>query len=1276
MNLKHFVVSATVATLSLAAVAQTITVPQFIDPAPTGAVVPSGMSDNGKWMLSNDKFEDGQGEAYFTGGSIYNLDNVRQVTGVKSPSGRASLADITDDGNIVVGSYTGRPAYYNVADQEWTQLPIASTQSGGELTAVTPDGKYAVGITFPRNDATGMNCTPIMYDLTTNTEIALNNVPYIDMTGLNQKQNQFVQVSADGRYIVGIISYSYVMPIAPCTYVYDRETETFDFIGYKVSGYDPVKEGRSKWTPVADGIAFVSSGTMSPDGEWVTGAAYMVQPVQGSDFGNEYHAAYRYNVKTKDFVVYDGANESDYSGFSISNDGYVYAINPAENPYSSAFIHVGKHYVSFEDIFKQKYDIDFLSMQNKWAVTGKPAFISSDAKTLVMMPSLDNCYILKLPEALHTVSGDINLLSSYTVSPAQNAQFARLTTVTLTFNRPIAAVGNPSRIILRDENGQQVRTAINANANGVVATIGFRGTDLEPGKKYTITIPEGTFTMSDDRDMKSPEITLSYVGRRAGAIAMTAASPADGSSLSRFDMTTSPLTLTFDANIALGDKPSGRLCRVEDGKDVFVADLSMLAGTTASTSRQVLVYPLEGHYLYKGYSYKVIIDAGSVTDISGEGGNNEIVLNYEGTYVREVSSDDVNIYVNDCSNWNDIFAYEGDLNYPTADMQSLGFENNEQFPWWVVFNDDRTNAFYASHSMYNPAGKSDDWLFTPQLFIPDATCVLSFDTQSYLKGFEDRMKVYILATDGIIDNFNSKEVADRFRNEGTLIFNKVLSPGESEGGVDGEWEHFSYSLADFAGKSIYIGFLNDNENQSMIFLDNIEVKRDVKFLVTLNAPSRVVKAESIPVSGSITVSSETSTYNDVALVLRDSKGNEIDRLSKSDVSLKRGDIFNFSFTKPIQLVQGESNEYVVDVTMGQDKASERGVVKNLLFEPVQNVVIEKITGQGCPNCPRGIVGIEHIEDVYGKDRVFPIGIYTYTGEPWGLGLTGYTEYLGLNAAPSGRVNRGPITDFLAVGANGYQYSGEGTSEGPQALDYVIREFAAGTDTEISATADQLTADGKVNISVAVKSAVNLNYQDLRVFGVVTEDNVEGYQTNNYYSSTDDIMKDWCLGGKYASATVWPYYHNDVARVALTNYAGTPDIVPGTVVAGQEYKGTISGTIPAIATDLSKMKATVMLVDANTGKIINAARVSLEAPAGIEDVVVDDANRALVTVLPSAIKVDCAGNFSVQVFNMSGMMVASSVGADSVELSTAGFNGPAIIRVVSGSGVQAVKAILR
>lgn len=1279
MNLKHFMISAAVAGLCATTVsAQTITVPQFIDPNPTGSVVPSNMSNNGKWMLTNDTYEDGQGQVYNTGGSIYNLDNIRQITPVEAPSGRADLADISNDGNIVVGSYNGSPAYYNVQTKTWKTLKLPLATRGGQLTAVTPDGKYAVGVVFPSTDQNGMAFKPVMYDLTTEERISFPNLPNIDMTGLNQGQNQFIDVTPDGRYVLGIISYSYILPVAPCTYVYDRQTDTYDFIGFNVENYNPTQEGDgAKWKPLVSGISSISGGSLSPDGEWITGSAYMVKDVAGSQFGDEYDVAYRYNIKDKSFLVYDSANENDYSGFSVSNDGFVYAASPAGNPYSTAYIHVGKHYVSFDEIFKQKFNYDFLGSQNKWAVTGKPILISEDAKTIVMMPSHESCYILKVPQPLHEVSADINLLSSYTVSPAQNAQFSRLTTVTLSFTRPIAAVGAARRITLTDQDGNQVAQGLQVNATGVTATVGFRTVTLDPGKTYTITIPAGTFAMSNDNNMKSPEIKVSYTGRRAGAVKMTAASPADGSSMSRLDMTTSPVTLTFDANIALGDTHTGSLYHIEDGKDVFVSDINMLAGTTTATANQLLVYPTEGRYLYKGYEYKLVIDAGSVTDISGQGANEEIVLHYNGTYVREVSSDDINIYTNPCNNWNDIFAYEGDHNNPSSAMVSLGFQNGDEYPWWVCFNDDRTNSFYASHSMYNPVGKSNDWLFTPQLFIPDASCVLSFDVQSYLKGYEDRLKVYVLATDGIIDNFNSQAVADRFLNEGTLIFNSVLSPGESEGGVDGEWQHVSYPLTDFAGKSIYVAFLNDNENQSMVFLDNIEIKRDVKFLVTFNTASRMVKAASTPVSGNVTIASETTTYSDVTLVLRDSKNNEIDRITESGLNLKRGDVYNFAFNKPMPLVEGESNEYIVDVTMGEDKASERGVVKNLLFEPVQNIVIEKFTGQGCPNCPRGIVGIEHIENVYGKDRIFPIGIYTYTGDAWGMGLTDYSNYLGLGAAPSGRVNRGDITDFLAVVDGHYQYSGEGTSDGPQALDYVVREFAAGTDSEISATADQLGNDGSFNVNVSVKSAVNLNYQDLRVFGVITEDNLEGYQSNNYYSATDDIMKDWCMGGKYATGTVWPYYHNDVARVLLTaSPAGTPDIVPGTVKAGEEYKGTLSGKLPGTIVNLSNLKATVMLVDANTGKIVNSARIQLEAPAGIEGVAVDGRDAANVTVLPSAVKVDCAGEFSVQIYNMSGMMVASAAGSDSIQLSTAGFNGPAVIRVVSASGSKAVKAILR
>ena len=53
----------------------------------------------------------------------------------------------------------------------------------------------------------------------------------------------------------------------------------------------------------------------------------------------------------------------------------------------------------------------------------------------------------------------------------------------------------------------------------------------------------------------------------------------------------------------------------------------------------ILLYPSLKRYLEKDEKYKVVVEAGSVTDIMEFCPNNEITINYTGAYEPEISSD-------------------------------------------------------------------------------------------------------------------------------------------------------------------------------------------------------------------------------------------------------------------------------------------------------------------------------------------------------------------------------------------------------------------------------------------------------------------------------------------------------------------------------------------------------------------------------------------------------------------------------------------------------------
>lgn len=159
----------------------------------------------------------------------------------------------------------------------------------------------------------------------------------------------------------------------------------------------------------------------------------------------------------------------------------------------------------------------------------------------------------------------------------------------------------------------------------------------------------------------------------------------------------------------------------------------------------------------------------------------KIEISYLGTYENDIPVVDGVIFSEDFDmGVNNMMLYDGDQRTPVSEMANWGFLST--YPWWQVRDDSSsTDQSAASHSMYNPVGKSDDWMVTRRMYIPDETCALTFDSQSYKKNKEDYLKVYVLATDDVYTVPITKSFIDRIKSEGELVYNEKQTPGSQRG---------------------------------------------------------------------------------------------------------------------------------------------------------------------------------------------------------------------------------------------------------------------------------------------------------------------------------------------------------------------------------------------------------------------------------------------------------------------------------------------------------------
>ena len=475
------------------------------------------------------------------------------------------------------------------------------------------------------------------------------------------------------------------------------------------------------------------------------------------------------------------------------------ACSPAVNPLRSTYIRYNNIWIALDQLLESCYGIDFYAVTG-YDYTGLILGISDDEKTLVGQSLTQSSgYIIRLPEPLSEAASRVNPLDSYQVFPAEGSSFSSFLSAQLQFASEAKLSGKGARAQLLDAEGNLVKSYnISAQANNRTFVLGGLRAQLTAGEEYTLRFPE---------DIK-------YIGCEAVPAAPTTVSPDNSAAVSQIS-TNSPIQMKFNMSVSIATDAIGYL--YEEGTEAPITELTL----TQSDLTTVFAYPTLARNLRKGFNYRVVIPANSITDVMGANGNQEITINYLGSYERPIDPEG-NVFADDfndpASSMATYLLYEGDHNEPSSVVTPWGFDKDNS-PWiFVIKESDESSDYCAgSHSMYNPAGKSNDWMAIPQLEIDNEFYYLEFDAQSYKLLRNDVLKVYVLADDNVYTNFPTS-LYEKFKAEGKKIFEQQLTPGEDqdEEGLAGGWQHFKVSLADFAGKNIYIAFVNENESPRLL----------------------------------------------------------------------------------------------------------------------------------------------------------------------------------------------------------------------------------------------------------------------------------------------------------------------------------------------------------------------------------------------------------------------------------------------------------------------------
>lgn len=1150
-----------------------------------------GMADNGLWVTGYATADNGE----YICPQIYDVRSGKfiKLFGEDEEFVSGIAGDVTNDGRLVVGRWKGLPSIYNRDSGKWQHLPVKEGENGytGTARRITPDGKYAIGDAYRALGGGDYIEIPYLWDLTSGTPVLVDlpGMPDVDPEGNPVKMVRLLEITPDGKKILGYVNY--MDPMRGYGFVYDVDTKKWFAPGYVYDG----KTLQPEEGPVLD----IEEGLFSPNGKYLCVLGYTQQP--NADMAI-------YDLSTGEVQLVPQSSGKLLCG--IDNNGVVYASAPT-SPARDWGFYANGYWFDWKSALKQVYNIDWQYdfVKDEWGLSGTLIGATGDGLTVVASDFSERpapFYIINLPESLDVVSSKIDLLANYNITPAAGESFSSLREVTVLFDRPVEVVDGNHTAMLKDAAGNVVKNSLSigrttGQTNSV--SIVFRNTTLAKGETYTLVIPAGTVQIEGDAARTNREIRVNYVGRADEPVKPVKISPEPGTSIPRLNMSTNPVRIEFDATLTSLDNGGIGLYSITDGVEEYLYSLS-----GSITGNVLSVYPVSEQELAKGVNYKIVVEPGTVGDIVGSNANERIEIVYEGSYEPKAEYDDGIIYEeNFDAGLSKMMLYDGDKLSPQSVPSSWGFTN--EYPWWYVRDSNESvDQSAASHSMYSPIGKSDDWMVTRRMYIPDDACSLSFDSQSFRKQKQDRLKVYVYATDEIFTAPITKNAIDKFKAEAELVYDKLQSPGESEELLAGEWTHNVVPLAKYAGKNIYIAFVNDNEDQSAVFIDNVKVQQEQLFALGVQAPAYVVDESSVEVKGVIVIKDDSTPFDSASFSLYDGSGNLIDALNPGNLSLSKDDTYEFAFGKPLPLTKGCENAYRVVASIGDASVVYDGVIFNLYFKPDRKIVLEEGTGTQCPYCPLGLRAMELIDDIYG-DKVIPVVIHSYSGgsafrNEW---ANSYGSFLGYPSYPQGVLNREWMgSPFYSTPDNTFLMNGPDNA--PTWFDTINKMLAEVTEAEI--TIDHAYIDknsGLIEVGAGMRYAYDNENANLNIHTVVLENGLVSRQANAIYTNTSEILGEWAGSGAYATDNPVVEFDHIARGMHGDLFVGMPGLLPKSVTGGKQYDATYSFAIPKYVSDQSKTDVVVMLIDANTGRIVNAAKAPLVAAAvGVDDIADDNA----------------------------------------------------------------------
>ncbi|WP_313091263.1 Omp28-related outer membrane protein [Chryseobacterium flavum] len=498
-----------------------------------------------------------------------------------------------------------------------------------------------------------------------------------------------------------------------------------------------------------------------------------------------------------------------------------------------------------------------------------------------------------------------------------------------------------------------------------------------------------------------------------------------------------------------------------------------------------------------------------------------------------------------------------------------------------------------------------------------ANIVLSYDlaTSSYFPA--EKYSVYVTTSNA----------------SGTIIAsNPVYTETVASGGI----QKRIINLTPYIGQQVYVSFRHyDCTDLFYIVIDNVSIKtiadKDVALeKVSLQRYGLVntdyfIKA-TIKNNGAQSISNIKINWNDGTT----DHISTIPLASPLAAGQKKTITHNIAVNFPAA-AENNINFSIMEINGSQDTTPADNMLTTKFITVTQNspkkTVFEEGTGTWCGYCPRGTVGMHNAASNFPNDF---IGIAVHNNDP--MEVIEYNSMAGFSGFPSMNVDRSlleqNVTDDFSPIINERK-----TLVVPAAL---------------SATSALSGRTLTLNASAIFRSNfVNANF---RLAVVLVEDNVKGttsgYNQSNYYAGGQlGVMGGFETKPNPVPAAQMTYDH--VGRMLLGGYTGQAGSVPAVITDGQTVNYVFTSDIP-LEYNINNMKSVVLLLDATSGEIINAA-----GPFAINNSTLG-INGANITandfsIYPNPakeyIKVQAKGKIDLKIFDTSGKVIIERSGVE-------------------------------